>query len=204
MADPSTSSPIERARNVFRRAGGMLRAGQARAAGVHPRTLARMVDEGLLIRVSRGVYQLPDAPLGDPDLAVVALKVPSGVVCLVSALAIHDLTTQIPHAVDVAVPPGAAAPKLSHPPVRYYRFGGASMTRGVEEREVAGTTVRVFGAAKSVADCFKFRNKLGTDIAVEAMRAFLRRRGARADELLHYADVDRVRGVMTPYIEAVL
>ncbi len=198
------ANPIEDALSIFRDAGGTLRAGQARARGVHPRTLSQMVDGGQLIRISRGVYQLRESAAGDPDLAVVALKVPKGVVCLISALAIHELTTQIPHAVHVAVPHGTTPPKLSHPPVRYYRFSDASIAAGAEEREVGGATIRVFDAPKSVTDCFKFRNKVGMDVAVEALRAYLRRRGSSVDALLSYADVNRVRGVMMSYIEAVL
>ena len=149
MDSRNSANPIEQARNVFRGAGGTLRAGQARARGVHPRTLSQMVDGGQLIRISRGLYQLPEATEGDPDLTVVALKVPTGVVCLISALAIHELTTQIPHAVDVALPHGTTPPKLAHPPVHYYRFGEASMAAGVEDRDVGGTMIRVFDAAKA-------------------------------------------------------
>ncbi|MFG0242277.1 MAG: type IV toxin-antitoxin system AbiEi family antitoxin domain-containing protein [Phycisphaerales bacterium JB054] len=203
MDSRNSANPIEHARNVFHGAGGTLRAGQARARGVHPRTLSQMVDGGQLIRISRGLYQLPEATEGDPDLTVVALKVPTGVVCLISALAIHELTTQIPHAVDVALPHGTTPPKLAHPPVHYYRFGEASMAAGVEDRDVGGTMIRVFDAPKSVADCFKFRNKIGMDVAIEALRTYLRRRGASVDTLLRYADINRVRSVMMPYIEAV-
>ena len=204
MAPDNSASPVDHALRIFRDAGGTLRAGQARARNVHPRTLSRMVDEGQLIRISRGVYQLPGSPGGDPDLAVVALKVPTGVICLISALALHELTTQIPHAVHVALPHGTTPPKLSHPPIHYYRFSEASMAAGVEDREVSGTMIRVFDAPKSVADCFKFRNKIGVDIAVETLRTYLRRRGASVDALLRHADVNRVRSVMMPYIEAVL
>lgn len=204
MDSRRSSNPVDHARDVFRDAGGTLRAGQARARGVHPRTLSQMVDESQLIRISRGVYQLPESTGGDPDLAVVALKVPTGVVCLISALALHELTTQIPHAVDVALPHGTTPPKLSHPPVHYYRFSDVSMAAGAEDREMGGVTIRVFDAPKSITDCFKFRNKIGMDVAVEALRAYLRRRGSSVDALLGYADVNRVRSVMMPYIEAVL
>lgn len=208
MSRHRTSPPtptIEHARRLFEKAGGTLRAGQARIAGVHPRTLAAMVEAGVLRRVSRGVYQLDDhESTSDPDLAVVAVKAPAGVVCLISALAFHGLTTQIPHRVDLALPPGARTPKLAHPPVQVYRFGGRSMTAGVEEHDLTGTTVRIFSPPKSVADCFKFRNKIGLDIAVEAMRMCLRERRATASEVMRYAEIDRVSRVMRPYIEATL
>lgn len=196
---------IEQARQVFKRAGGTLRARQARAAGVHPRTLAAMLHAGMVQRPSRGVYQLADTPtISDPDLVVAAIKAPGAVLCLISALALHELTTQIPHHVDLALPPGARAPRLDHPPVRFYRFGGRSMKEGIEQRSIGQTTVRIFSAAKTVADCFKFRNKVGSDVATEALRNYLRRRGSSVDELMRFADVNRIRAVMTPYIEATL
>lgn len=208
MARPPSSSatpPFEHARRLFEEAGGTLRAGQARAAGVHPRTLAAMVQAGLMERVSRGLYRLADAsPVSDPDLVVAAIKAPSAVVCLISALAFHELTTQIPHWVDLALPPGARTPKLNHPPIQVYRFSGRSMTEGVEEHDIGPTPVRVFSVPKTVADCFKFRNRIGTDIAVEALQAYLRRRGSNVDDLLRFADIDRVRRVMMPYLEATL
>lgn len=198
-------TPIERARRLFERAGGTLRAGQTRGAGVHPRTLAEMVEAGMVRRISRGVYQLAhtDATT-DPDLAIVAVKAPRGVVCLISALAFHGLTTQIPHHVDLALPPGARSPKLGHPPIQVYRFGGRSMTDGVEKHNLGGRSVRIFCPAKSVADCFKFRNKLGLDVAVEALRACLRERQANVAEIMRFAEIDRVTKVMRPYIEAVV
>lgn len=197
--------PLEHARRLFEEAGGTLRASQARAAGVHPRTLAAMVAAGILRRASRGLYQLADGGSAtDPDLAVVALKAPSAVVCLMSALALHELTTQIPHRVDLALPPGARAPKLAHPPIEVYRFGGRSMTEGVESHDLNGPTIRVFSPPKTVADCFKFRNKIGLDVAIEAMRDCLRQRRATPAEILRFAEIDRVSKVMRPYIEAVV
>jgi len=164
-----------------------------------------MRDMGVLVRVSRGVYQLVDTdPITDPDLAVVAVKAPAAVVCLISALAIHEATTQIPHRVDLALAPGARAPKLEHPPIRVYRFGGKSLTEGVEEHDIGGASVRLFSLPKTIADCFKFRNKVGTDVAVEALQNYLRSGRFRMDELLRFADIDRVRKVMMPYIEATL
>jgi hypothetical protein len=155
--------------------------------------------------VSRGLYRLTDASaFTNPDLVVVAHKTPTAVVCLISALAFHGITTHIPHKVDIAVAPGARAPKLEHPPVQVYRFGGKSLTEGVEKHTIDGTSVRIFGAAKTVADCFKFRNRVGIDVAVEALRTHLRTRGRSVDELIRFAEIDRVRNVMMPYIEAIL
>ena len=205
---PIPKPPTRRATAVFRRAGSILRTQEAKAAGIHPRTLAALVEDGTLLRLDRGVYQLADAAPSEPDLAVVARKVPKAIVCLVSALAHHRLTTQIPHAVDLAVPRGFKDRKLEHPPVRFYRFGDASFAAGVERIKVGGRELRVYGAAKTVADCFKFRNKIGKDIAIEALRTYLRRKdvkpGNRVKDLLHFARINRVQAVMAPYIESAL
>ncbi|MBI1303532.1 MAG: transcriptional regulator [Phycisphaera sp.] len=201
-------SPVSRATAVFRRAGGILRTNEAKAAGIHPRTLAALVDDGTVLKLDRGVYQLADAAPAEPDLAIVARKVPQAVLCLVSALAHHRLTTQIPHAVDLAVPRGFKDRKLEHPPVRFYRFGDASLSAGVERIKVAGRELRVYSAAKTVADCFKFRNKIGKDIAIEALRTYLRRKDAKSSmkvrHLTHFARINRVQAVMAPYLESTL
>jgi len=202
---PIPNNAADKAARLFREAGGTLRAAGALRAGIHPRTLQAMRKAGVIDRVSRGIYRLTDASLiSNPDLVVVAHKAPTAVVCLISALAFHGITTQIPHQVDIAVAPGARTPKLEHPPVRVYRFGGRSLTKGVEKHTIDGTPVRVFSAAKTVADCFKFRNRIGIDVAVEALRAHLRMRGKNVDELIRFAEIDRVRKVMMPYIEAIV
>lgn len=206
---PSSTNPaapaLRRARRHFRKAGGTLRATAAIRAGIHPRTLYAMRDAGIIVSIGRGLYRLADAPpLSNPDLVVVAQQVPRAVVCLVSALAFHGLTTQIPLQVDIALAPGSRTPAIDHPPIRVFRFGGKTLTSGVERHMIDGVAVRVFGSAKTVADCFKFRNRIGTDIAVEALRSYLRRRGSTADAVLRFADIDRVRTVMMPYLEAAM
>lgn len=206
QASPTISPlALRTARRRFEKAGSTLRASAAIRAGIHPRTLYAMRDAGVIEAVGRGVYRLADAPpLSNPDLIVVAQKIPRAVVCLVSALAFHGLTTQIPHQVDLAIAPGSRTPGIDHPPIRVFRFGGRSLTSGVERHAVDGTPVRIYSAAKTVSDCFKFRNRIGTDIAVEALRSYLRRRGSTTDALLRFADINRVRGVMMPYLEAAL
>lgn len=201
---PIPKPPTRRATAVFQRAGGILRTHEAKAAGIHPRTLAALVEDGTVLRLDRGVYQLADAAPSEPDLAVVARKVPRAIVCLVSALAHHRLTTQIPHAVDLAVPRGFKDRKLEYPPVRFYRFGDASFAVGIERIKVGGRELRIYGAAKTVSDCFKFRNKIGKDIAIEALRTYLLRKDAKVKDLLHFARINRVQAVMAPYIESAL
>ena len=196
---------FDRATAAFKKQGGMLRTAQALHAGIHPGTLYAMRDSGLLERVSRGVYRLADSPpLGNPDLVTVATRVPNGVVCLISALSFHDLTTQIPHEVHVALASGAEEPRLEHPPIRTYRFAGQSFTEGVETHNLDGVGVRVYGPEKTLADCFKFRRTIGLDTAVEAIRFYRERGSVSVDELMRYASICRVKKVIQPYLEAIL
>ena len=193
----------EQARAVIREMGGALRTGEALRAGIHPRTLYALRDSGELEQISRGVYRLAELPpLTDPDLVAVAKRIPHGVVCLISALAMHELTTQIPHAVHIAVARGARCPVLDHPPLRVFLFSGAAFTAGVDERSIDGVPVRVYDAEKTLADCFKFRHRLGLDVATEALRMYRRRRGANLQRVYEYAQVCRVARVIRPYLEA--
>lgn len=201
----ATTSAIQEARTVFREHDGILRTSQALALGVHPRTLYAMRDTGILDRVARGLYRLADLPpLSNPDLVTVALKVPDGVICLVSALAFHDLTAEIPHAVDVALQNGSRRPRLQHPPLRVFWFSGAAWREGVGTYRVDGIPVRVTIPAKTVADMFKFRRQLGLDIALEALKAYRERDFFDVGELLRYARICRVDEVITPYLEALV
>lgn len=195
----------QQAVEIFRRHGGVLRTMQAVRLGVHPRTLYAMRDNGTLEQLSRGLYRLADLPpLGTPDLVAVAKLVPSGVICLISALSLHELTTEIPHEIYVAIARGAETPRLEHPPLRVFRFSGAALSEGVETHEIDGCEVRVYSAAKTVADCFKFRNKLGIDVALEGLKRYLSGRKSSVDELMQFARVCRVETVMQPYVEALL
>jgi predicted transcriptional regulator of viral defense system len=189
---------------AFRNAGGILRTAEVLAQGIHPRTLYSLRDEGVIERIARGVYRLADHPVSrHVSLAVVASKYPQAVICLISALDWHNLTLQIPHEVQVALPPGAEEPRLRYPEVRAFRMSGEALTAGVETHVVDGVRVRIFGPEKTVADCFKFRNKIGVDIAMEALRACRERRSCDADMLWQYAKVCRVSKVMQPYLEVV-
>ena len=194
---------IEQVKAIFRKHGGMMRTSQALSAGIHPRTLYQLRDQGVIERVSRGLYRWGDLPpLSDPDLVAVASRVPKGVICLISALAYHDITTQIAHEVYVAVPRGMNVPRIDWPPVRGFRFSQASYRAGIERHLVDGVSVSIYSAAKTVADCFKFRNTIGTDVAVEALRLALDRRRAKPVEIERYARVCRVERIVGPYLEA--
>jgi len=180
-----------------------MRTAHALRAGVHPRDLYAMRDAGSLERLSRGLYRLADLPpLAEPDLVTVAARVPKAVIALVSALHFHGLSTEIPHAVDIALPEGTASPKLDWPPLRVVRLSGEMFTAGIETHQRDGVQLRVYSAAKTVADCFKFRNRLGIDVAVEALRAGLEDEAFTPSEILRTARICRVHRVMRPYLEA--
>jgi predicted transcriptional regulator of viral defense system len=201
----SQGSRFDRAVVVFKKHGGILRTAQAIRAGIHPSTLYAMRDGGTLEIVSRGVYRLADSdPLSNPDLVTVATRIPLGVVCLISALSFHELTTQIPHEVHVALSRGAEEPRLDYPPIRTYRFSGEAFTEGVEIHEFDGVSVRIYNPEKTLADCFKFRNRIGLDTAVEAVRFYRERMPVKVDDLMRYASICRVKKIIRPYLEAIL
>lgn len=190
---------------IFRDHGGQMRMSEALEAGISRYALYRMLDEGVVERVSRGLYRLVDLPtLGDPDLVVVALRVPKAIVCLVSALAFHELTTQVPHAVWIALPRGSNTPRLDHPPLSVHRFAREAYGSGIETHEVDGLPVRVYSPEKTLADLFKFRNRVGMDVVLEALGLYAERRRPDVGALLEYARVCRVERVMRPYLEAAL
>ncbi len=194
---------LKSAESLFRKHGGMLRASEAIALGIHPRTLYRLRDENRLVTVSRGLYRLADLPeLSDPDLVSVATRIPQAVICLISALAFHEITTEIPHEVSIALPRTVNRPRLDYPPLRVFWFSGESLTEGIEEHKIDGVKVRIYGPEKTVADCFKFRNRIGLDVAIEALKLCRERRGSTPRKLLHYARICRVERVMRPYLEA--
>jgi predicted transcriptional regulator of viral defense system len=182
----------------------MLHTTQAIRLGIAPRTLYQMRDEGALVELARGLFRLARLPsLSQPDLVTASLKVPKGVVCLISALAYHDLTTQIPHEVDIALPAGTPAPKLTYPPIQVFHFSKESYRAGIETHEIDGVTVRIYSAEKTVVDCFKFRNQLGMEIVLESLKRYRERKGFRIERLYNFAKVCRMTNVMRPYLEMV-
>lgn len=182
---------------------GLIRPRDLAPLGIPRVALTRAVRRGQLERIGRGLYGLPGRPVSAHGaLAEVARRVPKGVVCLLSALRFHGLTTHAPFEVWLAIDNKAIAPKLDYPPLRIVRFSGAALTEGVEEHVVDGVTVRVTGVAKTVADCFKYRNKIGLDVALEALREAWRGKRMTSDDLWRYAKVCRVANVMRPYMES--
>lgn len=184
-------------------AQGLIRPRDLAALGLPRVALTRLVLQGLLTRVGRGLYARPDRAVSEHGtLAEVARKHPQALVCLLSALRVHDLTTQSPFEVWLAIPNKARAPKLAYPPLRIMRFSGAALTDGIEDHQVDGVTVRVTNVARTVADCFKFRNKIGLDVAMEALQEAWRAQRVSMDELWRYAKLCRVANVMRPYMES--
>jgi len=175
------------------------------ALGIPTVVLTRLVRVGQLLRVGRGVYTLPDSTMSaQRSIAEVALRAPRGVICLLSALRVHEIGTQAPFEIWLALPPGVAVPRIKSPAIRVVRMSGDALTQGIEKKNFDGVEVRVFSAAKTVADCFKFRNKIGLDVALEALQETWRARKATINQLRQYAATDRVSKVMQPYMEALL
>ena len=182
---------------------GLIRPRDLAEKGLPRVALTRLVRQGLLTRVGRGLYSLPDRQIsGQGALAEVAQKHPQSIVCLMSALRIHELTTQSPFEVWIAIPNKARAPKMDYPPLHIVRFSGTALTNGIELHTIDGVTVRVTNVARTVVDCFKFRNKIGLDVALEALREAWRDKRVRMDDLWRYAKLCRVDSVMRPYMES--
>jgi len=180
----------------------IIKPGDLEAAGVPRIVLTRLVRSGQLKRVSRGRYMLPDHSFGaHENLALVASKVRQGVFCLLTALQFHELTTQSPFQIWLAIPNKAQPPKLEYPPLRIFRFSGDALTEGVEIHRVEECEIQVYSVAKTVVDCFKFRNKIGLDVALEALKEAWREKRATMDELWKYAQICRMTNVMRPYLE---
>jgi predicted transcriptional regulator of viral defense system len=184
---------------------GILRAKDLKARGIPHTYLSRMVERGMLERVARGLYRFPDAAVTEHHSLVEAgMRVPQGVICLLSALAFHRLTTQLPFEVWIAIENKAWAAKEGRLLIRFVRFSGEAFTAGIEYHTIEGIPVKIYGPAKTVADCFKYRHKIGLDVALEALRDGLRQRLFTVDQLWHYANICRVQNVILPYLEATL
>jgi len=183
---------------------GLLRTRDLSAISVPRVVLTRLTNAGQLEKVGRGVYRLPHALMSEHEsLVTIATRVPSAVFCLLTALQFHELTTQLPRQVWIAMPRGSHTPRIDYPPLKMVQMSDQIYSSGVEEYRHDGALVRVTSVAKTVADCFKHRNKLGLDVALEALKDALRRRKVSVDDLWHHATICRVANVMRPYLEAI-
>jgi predicted transcriptional regulator of viral defense system len=182
---------------------GVLRLSDVTASGIHPEYVRRLVAGGRLVRDGRGLYRLPEADITEHhSLVEAARRVPGGVVCLLSALSFHQIGTQLPHQVWLAIDVKARRPRADYPPLRIVRFSGAALRSGIERHSIEGIEVRVYSPPKTVADCFKYRNKIGLDVALEGLRGGWGARRFTMDELWECAKVCRVANVMRPYLES--
>ena len=198
----TTTKPFERTMQYVRQ-HGIVRPRDIEAIGIPREYLLRLHGQGKLSRIGRGIYSLPDAAVTERHTyAEVAKRVPEAVLCLLSALAFHEITTQSPASVWIALGKGARKPAILSPSLRVVRLTEPSLSEGVEEHTVEGVPVRVYSAAKTVADCFKFRNKIGLDVAIEALKDSLRQKKATINDIYHYAKICRVCNVIRPYMEA--
>ena len=182
---------------------GMLRPIDLDTIGIPRVVLTRMSTTGQLEKIGRGLYRLPNPGSENESLVAIATKVPQAVFCLLTALQFHELTTQLPRQVWIAMPQGSHTPRINWPPIRMVQMTGDAHAAGIEEHRRDGVTLRVYSAAKTVVDCFKHRNKIGLDVAMEALKDAWRARKATADDLWQYAKVCRVANVMRPYMEVV-
>jgi len=195
----------ERPEEIFRKHGGQLRMSEAIEHGITRYMLYSLRDKGVIEQVSRGIYRLVELPpISNPDLVTVSLRFPKAVICLVSALAYHDITTQIPHSVSVAILRGSRMPSLDYPPIQAHKFSKEAYASGIEEHLIDGVPVKVYIPEKTLADCFKFRNKIGMDVVLEALKLYKTRKKFDLGELLKYAKICRVEKVMRPYLEAMV
>ncbi|MFI4939321.1 MAG: type IV toxin-antitoxin system AbiEi family antitoxin domain-containing protein [Burkholderiales bacterium] len=183
---------------------GMLRPSDLDGIGAPRVALTRMTASGQLEKAGRGIYRLPDNPGSEHEsLATVATKVPQAVFCLLSALQFHELTTQLPRQVWIAMPRGSHTPKIDYPPVKMVQFAGEAYSEGSEVFDRDQVELRVYCVAKTIADCFKHRNKIGLDVALEALKDARSQKKVNADDLWRFAKICRVANVMRPYLEAI-
>jgi predicted transcriptional regulator of viral defense system len=196
---------IKKAVKVFKENHGLLRTSEAIRLGIHPRTLYQMRDQKILEQLAKGVYRLAEAPdFAEPDLVLISKKIPNGVICLISALAYYQITTQIPHFIYVAIPAKARKSRLEYPPIRYFRYSAKGYKTGISTETIGGYPVKIYSIEKTLADCVKFRKKIGMDIVLEALKMYLRRKSINIDKLFDYARLNRVDKILQPIMETIM
>lgn len=199
---PSDSAP-QKACRLIKEKGGIISTAALLKLGIHSRTLYQLRDSGDLEQISRGIFRLAGhSPFTNLDLVTVATRIPQGVICLISALSFHEITTQIPHTVSIALDKGSETPRLRQPPISVHRFSGSSFTAGIEEHQLDGVKIRIYNPEKTLADCFKFRNRIGLDVVLEALKLYRTRKKFDLSKLLEYSRICRVEKIITPYLEA--
>jgi predicted transcriptional regulator of viral defense system len=197
-----SQSNIEEAKKLIQSRGGVIRTSEFLNAGFHQRVLYKMRDAGIVEQIERGLYRLMESEeMSNPDLIIVAKKVPEARICLISALSYHELTDEIPHSVHIALPKTSRDPVLNYPPLSVYRFSQETLEHGVQHQTIDGVVVNVFNPAKTIADCFKFRNQIGLSVAIEALKRGITENKASYKDIRKYAALCRVERVIQPYME---
>lgn len=195
----------KRPEDIFRKHGGQLRMSEAIQFGITRYMLYSLKEKGVIEQVTRGVYRLAELPpISNPDLVTVSLRFPNAVICLISALVYHELTTQIPREINVAVTQDSRRPSLDHPPIQAYKFSHEAYRTGIEVHRIDNVPVKIYKAEKTLVDCFKFRNKIGLDVFLEALKLYKARRKFDLSTLIGYARICRVESQMRPYLEALV
>ena len=190
---------------TFGKNKGILRFSRILKEGFHRKQVKALFDSGKIRKIGHGLYQLADAPtLSDPDLVGAVLQSPKSVICLISALSFHQATDEIPRRVDLAISIGSRANKIDYPPVIFFHFSGTAWKAGIETHKIDGHDVHVYGLAKTIADCFKFRNKIGFDVVQKALKIAVMEKHIRPGEIMEYAKICRVANVVRPYLEALV
>lgn len=189
----------------FKKIGGLASYAAIIKAGFHNDTLQGLVSSGCIQKLDGPIYKLTELDdLENPDLVIAAIRVPKGVICLISSLAFYEVTDEIPRNVDLAIPRGTRGNKIEHPPVKYHRFSHAAWKAGIETKRIGGQDVRIYSLAKTLADCFKFRNKIGADVARDALKTALNERKVSPNEIMKYAKICRVVNVIQPILESLI
>jgi predicted transcriptional regulator of viral defense system len=182
-----------------------LRTGQAKKLGITPVVLSQMHREGVLIKETRGLYRLTEMPpLGFPDFVQIAMIVPNAVICLISALNFHHLTSQIPHKIFIALPQKIKAPRIDYPPMSIIYLSDKPYRAGIEEHDLDGVRVKIYSREKTITDCFKFRNKIGLDIAIESLKDYFQQPIPNLEGLIQYAKINRVEKIIEPYLKVLI
>lgn len=193
------NNPIE----IFKKYGGQLRMTDAIQNGISRYMLYSMKDKGIIEKISRGIYRLIELePISEPDLVTVSSRFPKTVICLVSALSFHEITTQIPHEISIAVSRNSRPPNLDYPPLSVHRFTEKAYHSGIEKHIIDNVIINIYNPEKTLADCLKFRNKIGMDIFLEALKLYKMRKKFKHKKIIEYAKICRVEKIMRPYLEA--
>jgi len=190
---------------VFKNHNGYARTKDILAEGIHPRDIKEVLDKGIIIKVKNGLYRLADTPvISNQSFIDLAHAVPEGVICLLSALSYYELTTFNPSIISMAIPRKAWRPKIKYPPVEFYYFSPKQFEAGIDEINIKGHKVRIYSPEKTICDCFRYRNKLGLDVAKEGLSEYLKRKDRNLEKLLEYAEICRVKRLLETWINAMI